>query len=418
MIKKLLYATSALILLATGAANAQTDKKQAAPEIQFAPHLFVQVEEGLAVSMFEGRDLTSLVTPKTTINVGYNFSPVWGTRFSASYGQGKSYMTSGDRGKYYAYRNLMLFADGTFNLSSALAGFRKDRKVIFDVYTGAGAIFGLENYQAGITTYNIPIGLKNQWGRGETFFAGRAGIYMGINITPNLQLMIDGGAVVSSDKVDSKIDNRPWVQGSAQLGLCCNFDPNIHEQEVIVKRKDNEARYIAFGFNAFDVINLVTLNVSADINLTKHMALGLVGKFNPWVFNKGTDKEKFDNKRMVYLNTKFYPWYIYDGWHFDVMGGWCDYTQRNSEGLTESGNKFGAGLGAGYTYILTKHLNLELGVGFWLGQKSYNTTPNLASSTVVSSGKEFFIEAYNVQIGLSWVINPGAPKKRVVYEKR
>lgn len=53
--------------------------------------------------------------------------------------------------------------------------------------------------------------------------------------------------------------------------------------------------------------------------------MGVVGKFNPWVFSPGTEYERMDQRTMAYLTTKYYPWYIFDGWHIDAMAGWSQY---------------------------------------------------------------------------------------------
>ena len=406
MLKKIFCTVAVAILLVPGAVRAQEDKM---PAIEFAPHFFVQFQAGGGYVFPESGKFLDLVTPMASINAGYIFNPVLGARLSFNYGRGKSSVTKEinprKAGSVYGYRTLGIFADGMLNLSNALAGY-KPRAVDFSLYVGGGIINGLENFNAGYGSSGLPINLPDRWAAGQVFAAARGGLLMGVNISPEIQLVFDGGVTVSDDRLDSRIDKRPWFQGTGKVGFSVNFNPYVHERVVIVRQKTNKFSFVLLHLNFVDLGNLLTLNLGADVGLSKHVAVGVVGKVNPWVFNKETDNPKFDNKTMAYLTAKYYPWNIFSGLHFDVMAGASGYTQRGQEGTVDRGYKAGGGIGAGYSYAISKGLNLEIAAGAWIGQKRYDTIPSITDGKVLSSSSKFFAEPYELKIGLSWVLNP------------
>lgn len=405
MLKKIICTLAATLLLAPCAVRAQDDM----PAIEFAPHFFAQFLAGGGYVFPERGKFMELATPMTSINAGYIFNPLWGARLSFNYGRGKSSVPKEINptiaGSVYGYRTLGIFADGMLNLGNALAGY-KPRAVDFSLYAGVGVIDGIENFNAGYGSSSLPINLPDRWMPGKVFGAARVGLLVGVNISPEIQLVFDGGVNVSDDRLDSRVDKRPWFQSTGKVGFSYNFNPYIHERVVIVKQESNKFSFVLLNLNFVDLGNLLTLNLGADVGLSKHVALGVVGKINPWVFNKESDNPKFDNKTMAYLIAKYYPWNIFSGLHFDVMGGASGYTQRGWEGTVDRGYKAGGGIGAGYTYAVGKRLNLEIAAGIWIGQKRYDTIPGITDGKVLSSSSKFFIEPYELKIGLSWVLNP------------
>lgn len=399
--------------------HADLEDTKEAPAIHFAPSFTLGFSAGLGSTLMEGAPFINTVVPTTQINVGYYFTPVWGARLAGSYGTTKS-STQGIYGPVsYTYRSFNFFGDALINLNNAFAGYKGGRPVEVYFYAGIGAIIGTENYHAGANMQgNIPISLPDHWTPTKAFLAGRGGLMMAVRATPNLQFIVDGGVTVSDDKLDSRIDKRPWLKATGQIGLAYNFDPFLHKLAVIERKANNIPYYVGLNLNFVDLGYLGTLNVGADINVSKHLVLGLTAKFNPWVFNKNGDDPLYDNKTMAYIGIKGYPWNIFDGWHFDAMAGWSKYRSKDRDKHPEEGHKFGAGVGFGYSYIINKTLNLEIGAGCWMGAKRFDTRESLSDNTRLNSGTKFFIEPYNISLGLTWVINPGESNKKVGNEKR
>ena len=79
----------------------------------------------------------------------------------------------------------------------------------------------------------------------------------------------------------------------------------------------------------------------------------------------------------------------------------------NSGGLsspeTSEGDRFGAGLGGGYTYMLGPHLNLDFGIGFWSGYESYTTYDCQTCGRKIASGQKFFFLPSELVLALTYI---------------
>lgn len=161
----------------------------------------------------------------------------------------------------------------------------------------------------------------------------------------------------------------------------------------------------AVSTNALDYINFGTLNIEGSVAVARHVAMDVGVKFNPWSFgNETTGQIRHNRQRFFYAGVKWYPWYIFDGWHFDAMGGYREY---NSGGIfsqeAEEGDAFGGGVGAGYTLPVHKNLNIEFGAMLWAGRKTYTVYSCPVCGRQVKSGSVFFIMPTNIVIGATWV---------------
>lgn len=70
---------------------------------------------------------------------------------------------------------------------------------------------------------------------------------------------------------------------------------------------------------------------------------------------------------------------------------------------TREGDRVGAGLYAGYTYMLTPHLNIELGLGLWSGLDMYRCYSCPVCGVTLESGKTYFILPDDVMISIAYV---------------
>ena len=70
---------------------------------------------------------------------------------------------------------------------------------------------------------------------------------------------------------------------------------------------------------------------------------------------------------------------------------------------TREGERFGAGLYAGYTHMLTTHLNLEFGMGLWSGMDYYRKYSCPVCGYTLDSGKALFVLPDDIMISLAYV---------------
>lgn len=178
------------------------------------------------------------------------------------------------------------------------------------------------------------------------------------------------------------------------------------------------AQQWAVSTNAVDYINFGTLNVEGSVAVSRRIVLDVGAKFNPWSFGNRSNPEtvRQNRQRMFYGGVQWYPWFIYDGWHFDAMLGYKEY---NSGGIfsqrTEEGDAFGGGIGFGYTLPIHKSFNLDFGAGLWMGAKTYTVYSCPVCGKLQDQGTKFFIMPSNITIGAKWIFGHPREKKRKNY---
>ena len=69
----------------------------------------------------------------------------------------------------------------------------------------------------------------------------------------------------------------------------------------------------------------------------------------------------------------------------------------------EEGDRFGGGLYAGYTYMLSKHFNVEFGVGLWSGMALYRRYSCAVCGMTIGSGRKYFLLPDDFMISLAYV---------------
>ena len=101
---------------------------------------------------------------------------------------------------------------------------------------------------------------------------------------------------------------------------------------------------------------------------------------------------------------RFWPWHVFSGWW---IGGKVQYQEYNRGGIrsavTDEGDRYGAGLSAGFTYMLHPHLNVSLGAGVWGGLQRYTVYSCPVCGITQESGEKTFILPNDLALSLSYV---------------
>lgn len=69
----------------------------------------------------------------------------------------------------------------------------------------------------------------------------------------------------------------------------------------------------------------------------------------------------------------------------------------------EEGDRFGAGIYAGYTHMLTKHFNVEFGLGVWSGMAVFRRYSCPVCGVTVAAGRKLFLLPDDLMISLAYV---------------
>ena len=165
------------------------------------------------------------------------------------------------------------------------------------------------------------------------------------------------------------------------------------------------AQKVSISTNVLGYAELGTMNVDVSYALSRKWSLVAGARYNPFTFHKGDPSRQFQSRQQSYsLGARLWPWHIWSGWWF---AGKLRYQEYNEGGIisrkTEEGDRFGAGLYAGYTHMLSSHFNLEFGVGLWAGLAAYRQYSCPVCGLTLSSGNKFFMLPDDFIISLAYV---------------
>ena len=163
------------------------------------------------------------------------------------------------------------------------------------------------------------------------------------------------------------------------------------------------AQRFSVSTNAVDYANFGTLNVEGDMAVARRWTVLAGAKYNPFLFRSGSEPLSA-RQRVVATGVRFWPWHVFSGWWF---GGKVQYQEYNRGGIrsavTDEGDRYGAGLSAGFSYMLHPHLNLTLGAGLWAGFDRYRTYSCPVCGLTEGEGEKTFILPNDLMLSLSYV---------------
>lgn len=150
---------------------------------------------------------------------------------------------------------------------------------------------------------------------------------------------------------------------------------------------------------------LGTLNADVSMSLTQKLSLTAGVRYNPFSFLTDDPDKSFQLRQKSFsFGARMWPWHNASGWW---MATKLRYQEYNMGGLlsreTREGDRFGAGLYAGYTHMLTAHLNLEFGAGLWAGLDAYKKYSCPSCGFTLESGRALFLLPNDIMISLAYV---------------
>lgn len=160
---------------------------------------------------------------------------------------------------------------------------------------------------------------------------------------------------------------------------------------------------LAISTNFVDYANMGTLNLEASYGVAKNWSLTASAKYNPFSYRVDGDELR-SRQRAFAAGVRYWPWHIFSGWW---LSGTVRYQEYNHGGfsspLTSEGDRFGLGLAAGYTYMLSSRFNLELGAGVWTGYDVFTTYACPTCGKKLGDGEKFFFFPSDLLLGLTYV---------------
>ena len=205
--KKALLVLSSFLAL-TFSVNAQ----------QFFPDWYIGIKGGVGETIGE-TSWDQLLSPAAALNIGYQFTPVFGLRGDLSGWQAKGALPL--YGDVYKFNYAQAALDATFDIANLFAGY-KERIINPYIFVGAGANYRFNNDEANAIASHF---YKDNylWDGGKVSLLGRAGLGIDFRLSDAVAIELEGVANGYSDKFNSKVGDIFDYQINALAGLKFTF---------------------------------------------------------------------------------------------------------------------------------------------------------------------------------------------------
>jgi len=127
---------------------------------------------------------------------------------------------------------------------------------------------------------------------------------------------------------------------------------------------------------------LGTMNVEGGYAFSQHFSVHVNVAINPFTFRAEEADERYEDvmanttrafqykRESVGVSVRWWPWYVFSGWWVRAKVQYMAYDIGGIQTPQRHvGNAFGAGLGAGYSFMLGQEWNIDVGVAGWGGYR-------------------------------------------------
>ena len=175
------------------------------------------------------------------------------------------------------------------------------------------------------------------------------------------------------------------------------------------------AQELSLSTNLLDWANLGTANLQAGYSFGRHASLHTGIRYNNWNFGSAERRTAFQNRaRTVSAGFRYWPWNVYSSWWYGVKGQVEEYNRGGlfRQAKTEEGVAAGLGFAMGYSRMLSRRWNLDLGLGLWGGKTWYTQyrCPRCGRTLLAEDGvpirnatKWFLLPSNDLQISLTYI---------------
>ena len=191
-------------------------------------------------------------------------------------------------------------------------------------------------------------------------------------------------------------------------GMACAQEARrMPSDSVMTGGRDGSApveHHFSLFTNVADWSHFGTMNASFLYSVSRRSTVGATLRYNPFRFGRGGGARMY-KMRAAEVNYRFWPWHVYSGWWMLADAQAREYNRANIWGMDydEQGWAVGAGLGFGYTYMLSDRWNVEGGVSVWGGYKDYKRYECADCGRLVRKGAKPFFEPDRVFVNLVYV---------------
>lgn len=185
------------------------------------------------------------------------------------------------------------------------------------------------------------------------------------------------------------------------------------KQQTTYYEYNNEVRY-SVSTNTVDWLYFVTPNIEIQYAMSQHWSIDASARVNAWSFNANLpfedrqDKEMKVRQQTYALGLRYWTWTVCSGWW---LGAKAQYSEYDNGGVAflpwvpnnEAGEAIGVGAELGYAYQLSKHWDLNFGLGVWSGVRRYTTYDCAYCGQTVDKGKKGFFLPNEALLSLVYI---------------
>ena len=165
------------------------------------------------------------------------------------------------------------------------------------------------------------------------------------------------------------------------------------------------AQRFSLSTNLLDYVALGTVNADFSCAFSRHWSATAGVRYNPFTFKKDSPQSQFQYRQQSYsAGVRMWPWHIWSGWWFASK---VRYQEYNVGGIlnaeTREGDRLGLGLYSGYTHMISRHFNLEFGLGLWGGWDNYTKYSCPVCGIKIEEGRGGFLLPDDVMVSFVYV---------------
>lgn len=166
------------------------------------------------------------------------------------------------------------------------------------------------------------------------------------------------------------------------------------------------AQDVSISTNMLSYLNMGTMSADFSWGFARHLSAEAGVRYNPFTFKgrEGIADQMQSRQRTAAVGMRYWPWHIHSGWW---LGAKAQYQEFNIGGLTEAetreGDRLGAALSGGYTYMISPHFNFEAGIGVWGGKEWFTVYECPVCGRMTGTGEKKFFLPNEVLLGVVYV---------------
>ena len=164
------------------------------------------------------------------------------------------------------------------------------------------------------------------------------------------------------------------------------------------------AQHWSLGTNLADYADFGTLNAEVSAAVSRRWSLHAGAKYNPFLYHNKYNEPVTARQQAYYAGVRYWPWNVYSGWWLSARAQYQEYNRGGIRTVaTQEGDRYGAGVAAGYSYMLHPHLNVELGAGVWGGWDRYTVYSCPICGFTEETGERTFLLPNEITLALVYV---------------